>query len=204
MRSTTPDPEQLAFSSMIFYSITGALGMIGAMYAALPLWNKNFSLIEHGFWLFFGIITGLIFHILTRISGSTRSPVRQYINDMGATVFEILGPLNRQVIFQIALYSGISEEIVFRGLLQGFGARYMGNTSSIILVSLLFGLIHIPAERRMRLWPLFAFFAGLCLGLLRIAEGGIIACSAAHITVNYYNLRTIMMRGSQEEDKGEA
>ena len=85
--------------------------------------------------------------------------------------------LDKKKIPLIILYSLIiafSEELIFRGLIQGYFQNLLGNLLFPILISsAIFGLVHLPNGSKglsPKLWnwkfALLAFIAGLLLGFL--------------------------------------
>jgi len=84
-------------------------------------------------------------------------------------------------IFFLALISSISEELLFRALIQ----PYLG----LWLTSLLFGLAHWTGKRELLVWPFLAFFAGLMLGELSEQPAiGVTGATSAHFIINFLGL----------------
>src|SRR5690606_40365552 len=81
-------------------------------------------------------------------------------------VRRLLGNLNTRQIAAVALASGIGEELLFRGWLY--------HETGLWISSILFGLIHIPPNRKWLYWPLFAAAMGLLLGWLYIWTAALI------------------------------
>lgn len=76
----------------------------------------------------------------------------------------------------VALFSGVGEEVFFRGAVQQeFG---------LVVASLAFGLAHLGPDRRYLLWTAWAVLAGAVFGLLFEATGGLLAPVAAHAVHN--------------------
>jgi len=84
-------------------------------------------------------------------------------------------------IFFVALISSISEELLFRALLQPFLGLW--------ITSAIFGLAHWTGQKGLRIWIFLAFLGGLFLGYL--AEHplfGLSGCIAAHFAINLTSL----------------
>jgi membrane protease YdiL (CAAX protease family) len=64
------------------------------------------------------------------------------------------------------------------------GSQWYG----LLLSSLIFGLLHVPANARMVAWTLQALVMGLVLGFLFLATGDLTICVATHFVINYRNL----------------
>ena len=73
----------------------------------------------------------------------------------------------------------VSEELFFRGLVLPGLARQHNATVGLLLSSLLFGLIHVTPVA-----IVYAAFAGLALGWLRLATGSLLPCVAMHGAFN--------------------
>ena len=83
---------------------------------------------------------------------------------------------DRAGLVLLALFSGIGEEVFFRGAVQQeFG---------ILISSVAFGLAHIGPDRRFLIWTLLAVLAGVVFGVLFEATGGLLAPVTAHAAHN--------------------
>jgi membrane protease YdiL (CAAX protease family) len=107
-----------------------------------------------------------------RIFGTARRLERQ--------LGELLGPLERSEIAGLALLSGFSEELFFRGAVQGAWGW--------IPATVLFALLHTGPGPAYRVWTAFAGVAGLVLAGLMIWRGNLLAPVVAHAVVNGVNL----------------
>ena len=94
--------------------------------------------------------------------------------------------MGRRDLLALALFSGIGEELLFRGWLL--------HETNLWWSSLLFGLVHLPPGRDWIHWPLFAAVIGLLLGLLTLGSGTVLWAILAHAGINYFNLRLAMDR----------
>lgn len=83
---------------------------------------------------------------------------------------------SRRDLVLLSVFSGIGEEVFFRGAVQPeFG---------IVIASLAFGLLHVGPDRRFVIWTVWAVAAGFLFGALFIATGGIAAPVIAHTLHN--------------------
>ncbi|MEK7487070.1 MAG: type II CAAX endopeptidase family protein [Planctomycetota bacterium] len=92
----------------------------------------------------------------------------------------ILGNISWQMVFWIAFWSSLAEELTFRGVLQP--------SWGIFWTSLAFGCCHFPANRLLIPWTLFAILAGVGLGYLQEYTQNLWAPISAHFTINFLNL----------------
>lgn len=93
---------------------------------------------------------------------------------------DLLGTLSAPDRLSLAVISGISEEVFFRGAIQsswGWPAA-----------TVLFALAHLGPNRRFYLWTLFALLAGLVFAALCAWRGALLAPIMAHAVVNGVSL----------------
>ena len=83
----------------------------------------------------------------------------------------------------LAALSGFSEELFFRGAVQG--------QWGLLPASLLFGVLHTGPGAPFRLWTVFATLAGFALGGLAQWRGNLLASIVAHFVLNAVNLRRL-------------
>lgn len=98
----------------------------------------------------------------------------------------LVGPLSPPRALALAAFSGVGEELLFRGLLM----PWLG----LVPTSLVFGLMHVGPGREFIPWTIMAIGAGCLLGALMIVTGGIIAPIVAHVLINALNLLALRDR----------
>lgn len=123
-----------------------------------------------------GIGLGLVIVGVTHVGMRALPAVKR----AGSMLAGILGPLTWRQALALAAFSGVGEELLFRGALW----PHLG----IFGTTFLFGLVHIIPRKQLWGYPLFALGAGLLLGLLRDASGSVFPPMLAHVTVNALNL----------------
>jgi len=94
--------------------------------------------------------------------------------------FNILGQLSFLQILSVALLSGLTEEILFRGILLHYTGFWIS--------SILFGIMHFPVKKTLIPWTVFAILVGFLFAYLMISFNNLAMVSAAHFTVNFINL----------------
>jgi len=109
-----------------------------------------------------------------------------------------LGASIRYAVALLAVFSApLVEELVYRGVLyQGF-ERSAGRTNSILLVTLLFALVHVP-----QYWGSQAALAAiltlsLVLTLLRAYTGKLLPCIATHFVFNGIQAVVLLVSGDE-------
>lgn len=101
-------------------------------------------------------------------------------------VLEFLKPLDRGRAIAVGLWSGLGEEMFFRGAMQP--------AIGLLATSLAFGLLHGGVTRALRGWAAFACVVGAILGALYVWTGGILAPAAAHALINGVQLWKLAAR----------
>ena len=103
-----------------------------------------------------------------------------------------LGPLTRTDTFFMAVFSGIGEELFFRGVLL----PPLGLFGS----SVIFCMAHPPYIPALRPWTLFAILMGFLLGYLYQASGSLWPPIFLHFAVNDQNLTFLARRFPRDGD----
>jgi membrane protease YdiL (CAAX protease family) len=105
---------------------------------------------------------------------------------LGDQLAAALGPLTASEAFALALISGFSEELFFRGAVQGQWGW--------LPATVLFAVLHSGPGRAFRVWTLFAVLAGGLFGGLMLWRGNLLAPVVGHFLVNGVNLRRLASR----------
>ncbi len=146
--------------------LSAALWMPAKWYLHLPL----------------GVAAGLLVVALSIVFGKYFAWTRRLEAEFGW----ILGAQKFWEIAWIAILSGCAEEYLFRGALQQkFG---------LIAATIVFAVIHWPLNPNFLPWPFVAGVVGLGLGVLAQQTESLVAPAAAHVVINFINLRRITRR----------
>lgn len=87
----------------------------------------------------------------------------------------------RTFLFQLFIVA-LPEEIYFRGFLQ---ERFGNNIQSVILVSILFSIMHLPQFIMYNdIYAILTVFPSLVMGMLYMWTANIIAPTIFHVTAN--------------------
>lgn len=105
-------------------------------------------------------------------------PVFQRLADELAPT--LLDGSSRAGLVLVAVFSGVGEEMVFRGVLQ--------EEVGLVAASIIFGLVHIGPDRRYLVWTAWAVLAGFLFGVLYERSGGLLAPTVAHVLHNAVTL----------------
>ncbi len=168
-------PPTLLRAAYVFYGVTA----MGA-YAYAFFFGDTTTLLgeatatgrDLGTGIALGLGIVLFCHGLYRIS--------PYLRRASDALGALLGPIAPAQGILLGVVSGFSEELLFRGALW----EHLGLWGS----SLLFGLLHFIPVRALAFYPIFAFLAGVGMGVLRERTGSIWPPVATHVTVNAINL----------------
>jgi uncharacterized protein len=166
----------------LFYMAMAAVG------AALAWWRQSsFGLDPFGGatrdWpLHLAVTLGLVMgvHFSSRFAHQRFRSFRQG----GRDVHRLLGNLTTPQIAIVALASGIGEELLFRGWLL--------HETNLWISSIIFGLIHVPPNRKWLYWPAFAAAMGVMIGWLYLWTGSLLYPILLHAGINFLNLRMML------------
>ena len=175
---------------VLFYLAMGAVGFAlllwrRAGFAFDPLGGPNSAWPMH-----LGVTVGLTLaiHLASRI-GHAKFPS---FRAGGRDVRRLLGNLSTFQIGIVALASGFGEELLFRG--------WFFHETGLWISSILFGLIHVPPNKKWLYWPVFAAAMGVLLGWLYGWTGSLLYPILLHAGINFLNLR-LMLPSSSRRNK---
>lgn len=188
-------PSHLA---TIFY-----MGM--AILAAVLGWVLDVNIIWRGevgtradVWQSIGIGVGLGLFVVAVSHGLNRQFAwARRLNEDLAT---LLGRVSVSKAFLLAVLSGVAEELLFRGFLQHALERWMHSPwLAVFFAGLLFGAVHVgPDPRRFAPWTAMAVVLGWAIGASFVICGNVFAPIAAHFTINFLNLSTLINRTTEQ------
>jgi len=132
-------------------------------------WHEQDLLLGIGLGLIITILSGLAY----RLSPSYRQSANYYLE-------MVLKPLALPDLIWLGLLPGLSEELLFRGvMLPALG----GNYTAVIGSSLCFGVLHLSGPQQ---WPyvIWATIVGIILGYSALLSGNLLVPIVAHIVTN--------------------
>lgn len=116
------------------------------------------------------------------------------VRDLVKLVNQQVGPLvARCTLLELgclAAVAGISEEILFRGVLQPALGRWLPESGALVIASLVFGLVHAAS----RVYALFAALMGLYLGAVFLLRNSLIPPILAHSLYDFVALGVVAAR----------
>lgn len=175
MRGGKPPPRALFRWAAIFYL---ALGVLGISWLALQgigpelLWGESLSAWSLARELAIGLVFAAAVLLIWRAIIHWGSLGRELERELSSLV----AGLQPQQAWGLAVFSGVAEELFFRGALQ--------HSWGVGLSSLAFGVLHTGPTRALRLWTLIATLIGLAFGGTVLWRGSLVAVVVAHILIN--------------------
>jgi membrane protease YdiL (CAAX protease family) len=142
-------------------------------FSALPMLPVQFSVqsLLQGAGLGLGI--SIASSIVYRIWGEYRKSADQYLT-------MVLKPLMLPDILWLGLLPGLSEELLFRGvMLPEFGLDFLG----VLLSSLCFGVLHMSNLKQWS-YVVWASIVGIALGMSAVWTGNLLVPIVAHVLTN--------------------
>nr|WP_208492110.1 CPBP family intramembrane glutamic endopeptidase [aff. Roholtiella sp. LEGE 12411] len=168
---------------MTRFQVLGAMGataIILLIVAKLSLYFGNFSLFSWK-WdqtdLLWGVGLGII---VTALSGLAYRLSPPYRKSADYYLELVLKPLALPDLIWLGLLPGLSEELLFRGvILPALGSDHI----AVIVSSLCFGVLHLSGSQQ---WPyvIWATIVGIILGYSALISGNLLVPIAAHIITN--------------------
>ncbi|WP_341530813.1 CPBP family intramembrane glutamic endopeptidase [Nostoc sp. UHCC 0302] len=166
------------------FQVLGAMGataIILLIVAKLSLQFGNFSLFSWN-WnprsLLLGVTLGIV---ITALSGLAYRLCLPYRKSADYYLEMVLKPLALPDLIWLGLLPGLSEELLFRGvMLPALGLDH----TAVIVSSLCFGILHLSGSEQ---WPyvIWATIIGIILGYSALLTGNLLVPIAAHIITNW-------------------
>jgi uncharacterized protein len=178
MNSQNPDIEPLSRTQILLAMAVTAVVLFGLAklwlyFGDLQLRPLDFSILNLGIGITLGLgLTGLS-EIVYVLWGTYRKSADFYLA-------LVLTPLAVPDVIWLGILPGLSEELLFRGvMLPAIGLDPIG----IVLSSLCFGALHMTDLRQ---WPyaVWATAIGMLLGYTMVETGNLLIPIVAHITTN--------------------
>lgn len=132
-------------------------------------WKERDLLLGIGLGLFITALSGLAY----RLSPPYRKSANYYLE-------VVLKPLAMPDLIWLGLLPGLSEELLFRGvMLPALGFDHV----AVIVSSLCFGILHLSGSEQ---WPyvMWATIIGIILGYSALLSGNLLVPIVAHILTN--------------------
>ncbi len=181
----------------IFYGVMTLLGWGGAHLAGFNPWGSLTGPLWRDVAL--GSAVAAVVVGLSQVMEAQFDWAKRLSRGFGA----IVGPITVGQAAVIALCSAVGEEVLFRGLIQGWLSRRVWpedeqQLGAIVITGVIFGLVHIgPDWRTFWPWTLMAILMGWCFGWLAASTHNLAAPIIAHLLINLINLAIIGRQASR-------
>lgn len=184
----SPPPGQVYRLAWVLYLLLAVGGAIwvGVRRGTIPL----DLFVDTDAWLLdlgLGVVSGLGLLGLWEAARHVL-PLAQKLED---SIAQVLSSVDVSEAVALAILSGFAEELFFRGAVQGAFASY-----GWFWAAILFAVLHTGSGKAFRIWTVFAFVAGVVLGLLMEWRGNLLAPVVAHMVVNGVSLTRIARKGT--------
>lgn len=163
--------------------ITQAAFFYGAFVAVSLAWNffrgRGFEFLGDSAWesLLFGAVAAIATISLGLLTYRVIPVFKRLADELAP---RLLDGASYFGLVLVAVFSGVGEEVFFRGVLQ--------EEIGLVAASVIFGLVHVGPDRRYLVWTGWAVLAGFLFGFLYEATGGLLAPMAAHVLHNAVTL----------------
>jgi uncharacterized protein len=176
----SPYPEMESMSRFEILGAMGATSLILLGVAKLALYLGQMRLPSISFdWqhLLIGVGLGLVIVALSNLIYTIWPAYRESADFY---LVQVLKPLLWPDLIWLGLLPGLSEELLFRGVMVG-GIGY--DLLAVIIAAACFGLLHMNGIKQ---WPyaLWAGIVGVALGCSLLATDNLLVPIAAHISCN--------------------
>ena len=167
--------------------------LYGGMIAIALIWGTLRGLVA-GWWSFDSgwdvppaVALGVAFGLIAVVISQQLDRRVEGIRKLGERFAAILGGASTREAIQLAAFSSIGEELLFRGCMQ--------EEWGIWPATIVFALVHTGPQRIYLWWTASAFIFGAGLALLYEHQGGLLAPILMHFTINAINIRILGQRG---------
>ena len=117
-------------------------------------------------------------------------PVRRLVEQVVGQIGSLVAPCTRWQLGCLAVIAGLSEEVLFRGVIQVGLTRWLSAAGALVVASLVFGLVHAAS----RTYALFAGIMGLYLGTLFLLQNSLVPPIIAHALYDFVALDAVARR----------
>ena len=148
-------------------------------------WSIDTSWVSGPFGLRLALSLGLGLALALVVVAMTPTLVERtaWARELHGQLKEIVAPLSSAQITLLALASGFSEELFFRGAMQP--------VLGLFLTSVIFGAVHIGPRPAFLAWTTWAFGMGFLFGLIFELTGVLWGPVLSHVWINQRNMAFI-------------
>ncbi len=127
----------------------------------------------------------VVFALLLAVSLIMNWANNKYVDDAGLISTQLLGESKVLVLTTLLVISPLGEEVLFRGLLEGYLIIHNDPAYAVVTIpALLFTLIHLQPLRKNPVLLVETLLVGLLLGYTRITTTSLIPVITGHSALN--------------------
>jgi hypothetical protein len=181
-----PSPTPITKLALIVYIPLALVALAWAWLDGNRLaWSLDASWLSESYPVRLGLSLALGFALALVVVAATPALVKRtaWARVLHAELKEIISPLSSSEITLLAVASGLSEELFFRGAIQP--------VLGLLLTSVLFGALHVGPKKVFLAWTFWAFVMGLLLGSIFQLTGVLWGPVLAHVGINQRNMTFI-------------
>jgi membrane protease YdiL (CAAX protease family) len=121
---------------------------------------------------------------------SESQPIRRLVALVVQQLGALLAPRSLLELAALAAIAGISEEVLFRGVVQVGLTQWLPPVGALLITSILFGLVHFASPA----YAVLGCVMGLYLGTLFLVQGSLLAPIVAHGLYDFVALISVARR----------
>ncbi len=189
-----PPPRHILLLAIVFEG-----GLVGvAVLLGWVLGRPSLELIQPS-WR--GLLLGLaaavpLIPVMLWCSHSEWGPMRRLMKEVDQAIAPFFARASVLALLIIAFLAGLGEELLFRGVIQPALLELSGTAISLIVTSLMFGLLHLITPTYAILAAAFGFY----FGSLMLTTGDILVPIVAHAVYDVVALGFLRERGRREQN----
>lgn len=135
-----------------------------------------------------GLSAGIVTFVVVLLFSRTKTRIGEVFRKRGHVISNVLGSLPIPAILALSLVVGASEELLFRGVLQGWLTQNIHYSAGIVLSAIVFGLLHFGSVATF----IFTSLYGLMFGIAYHLTGSIVFVIIWHAAYDFVALLFII------------
>lgn len=147
--------------------------------------SLNIKLSLDAVWL--GTALGVAVFALVYVATRYLEPIIPSLRSISIELQSMFGHFNWAMIVLISIMAGVSEELLFRGVLQSLLVDATSPLIGIVISSAVFGALHCLS----RTYVVLAFLVSLLIGAVFYVTGDLITVMVLHAVYDFFAFRVI-------------
>jgi membrane protease YdiL (CAAX protease family) len=121
---------------------------------------------------------------------SSIAPIRGLVDLVTGQIGPLVSRCSLLELGCLAAVAGVSEEVLFRGVVQPALSAWVSDAAALAIASIMFGLVHAAS----RVYAIFAAIMGLYLGTLFLLQNSLVPPIVAHGLYDFVALSAVATR----------